>query len=234
MQTESSIDNRRARGEATKSALMRAAEKLSADNGVENVSIREIVAEADQKNESALQYHFKNLNGLLKAIHVERGRAIETKRKAMLTETLERSAHPSLRDLCRLMIEPTFFLARGSAEFRRYVKAFGHQLALTDASPLNLSTKMDRGRALGPLLKAALPHLTKDDYIVRMESAIRLTSASMHHQARQRSAFRGAESDLFLNNLLDALSGLLSAPVSPETKKAKASQKKTKQATEPK
>jgi len=208
---------------------MRAAEKLSADNGVENVSIREIVAAAGQKNESALQYHFKNLSGLLHAIHIERGRTIEAKREEMLTATLERSANPSLRELCRLMIEPTFLLARGSAEFRRYVKAFGHQLALNDASPLNLQIKLERGQNLGPLLKAALPLLTKDDYRARMESAIRLSSASMHYQARQRNAFRGAESDLFLNNLLDALSGLLSAPVSAETKKAKsATTKKTK------
>jgi len=226
MEAETSIDNRRARGEATKSALMRAAEKLSADNGVENVSIREIVAQAGQKNESALQYHFKNLKGLLHAIHAERGQHIEARREQMLTATLERSANPSLRELCRLMIEPTFMLARGSADFRRYVKAFGHQLALTDASPLDLSNKMERGRTLGPLIKAALPHLTKEDYIPRMESAIRLSSASMHHQARQRNAFRGPDSDLFLNNLLDALSGLLSAPVSPETRKAKTSQRK--------
>ena len=40
---------------------MRAAEKLIAQAGVENVSIRKIIAAAGQKNESALQYHFKNL-----------------------------------------------------------------------------------------------------------------------------------------------------------------------------
>ena len=66
---KSSIDNRRARSEATKHALMRAAEKLVADGGMENLSIREIVAIANQKNESALQYHFKNLTGLLNFKH---------------------------------------------------------------------------------------------------------------------------------------------------------------------
>jgi len=221
MSAQPSTDNRRARGEATKNALMRAAEKLIAEGGVENVSIREIVAAADQKNESAMQYHFKNLTGLLKAIHIERAAVVEEKRAELLAATLERTEEPSLRELCRLMIEPIFVLARGNPEFRRYIKAFGHQLALSDTSPLTWLHNKDRGRALMPLLKAVLPHLTKDDYLARMEAAIRLISASMHHQAKQKSAFRGEQADLFLNNLLDALSGLLSAPVSAETRAAK-------------
>ena len=221
MSAQPSTDNRRARGEATKNALMRAAEKLIAQGGVENVSIREIVAAADQKNESALQYHFKNLTGLLEAIHIERAVTVENKRAELLAATLARTEEPSLRDLCGLMIEPTFQLARSNPEFRRYIKAFGHQLALSDTSPLTGLQNKDRGRALAPLLKKELPHLTKDDYRARMEAAIRLSSASMHHQAKQKNAFRGEQSDLFLNNLLDALTGLLSAPVSPETRAVK-------------
>ena len=104
---KSSIDNRRARSEATKHALMRAAEKLVADGGMENLSIRKIVAIANQKNESALQYHFKNLTGLLNAIHSERAEQIQARRSAILTETLRNSPEPSLRQLCLLMVGPT-------------------------------------------------------------------------------------------------------------------------------
>jgi len=39
----------------------------------------------------------------------------------------------------------------------------------------------------------------------------------MYQQATKTNAFRGQQSDLFLNHLLDALVGLLSAPVSSET-----------------
>ena len=52
---QKNLDSRQARSEATKSALMRAAEKLIAENGVENVSISDIVTVAKQKNQSALQ-----------------------------------------------------------------------------------------------------------------------------------------------------------------------------------
>lgn len=218
---EKTLDSRRARSEATKSALMRAAEKLIAERGVENVSIREIVSAAQQKNESALQYHFKNLSGLLSAIHEERTAQIQTRRAELLEALLTTNPKPSLRQLSRLMFEPIFQLARGDVAIRRYVQAFGHELVMADASPLKLVSRQGGGGAsgakLGALLKEALPHLSAADYRRRMEAAVVLCSASMYRQARAQNAFRGPQSELFFNHLLDAVVGLLSAPVSPET-----------------
>lgn len=214
-------DSRRARSEVTKNALMRAAEKLIAEAGVENISIREIVAVAGQKNESALQYHFGNLTGLLDAIHLQRSEQVQTKRAEFLSVVLKTSSEPSLRQLCALMVEPTFYLARSDAEFRRYIKAFGHKLAISDISPLKAATAKGGGGASGQqtgvLLREVLPHLSGDHYLNRMEAAVMLCSASMYHQAKQNNAFRGLQSDLFIHNLIDALVGLLSAPVSAAT-----------------
>ena len=200
---------------------MRAAEKLIAQSGVENISIKEIVATAGQKNESALQYHFKHLTGLLGAIHAERSEQVQAKRATRLATVLEQSSKPSLRQLCALMVEPTFELARANVEFRRYVKAFGHELAISETSPLKVvSTKGgggESGQQTGILLRTALAHLEEEVYRRRMEAAIMLCSTSMHHQARQKNAFRGHQSDVFLHNLIDALVGLLSAALSPET-----------------
>ena len=204
---------------------MRAAEKLIAERGVENISIRDIVAAANQKNESALQYHFKNLTGLLDAIHAERSEQVQAQRAESLAALLTKTSAPSLRQLCILMVEPTFQLARASVEFRRYIKAFGHKLAISDSSPLKAVSRQGggglSGQQIGTLLRKALPHLDEEAYRRRMEAAIMLCSASMYHQARQKNAFRGKQSDLFLHNLVDALAGLLSAPISPETQALK-------------
>lgn len=200
---------------------MRAAEKLIAAGGVENVSIREIVAAAGQKNESALQYHFKNLSGLLHAIHDERSEQVRAKRTELLNAVLARTPEPSLRQLCSLMVTPTFQLARGNVDFRRYIKAFGHELALAESSPLKAVSGKggggESGQRMAGLLKRALPHLDAEDYRRRMDAAVMLCSASMYQQARQKNAFRGHQSELFLHSLLDALFGLLGAPVSPDT-----------------
>ena len=219
---QKTIDNRKARSDATKNALMRATEKLVAERGVENISIKEIVAEAGQKNESALQYHFQNLTGLLRAIHDERSEQVHQKRAELLADVLKNSNPLKLRDICLLMVRPTFELARSNVEFRRYVKAFGHELALSEPSPLKMAVRSggggESGAQMGELLKAALPHLNEEAYHRRLEAAVMLCSASMYHQARQKSAFRGRQSELFLHNLVDALCGLLGAEVSQETK----------------
>ncbi len=215
-------DSRRARSEATQAALMRAAEKLIAERGVENVSIRDIVGAAGQKNESALQYHFKSFAGLLRAIHAQRAEETQARRAALIDKLLETTPEPTLRDICMLMVRPTFELAQSDAAYRRYVKAFGHELVLADTSPLAMATRQGgggvSGQQVGTLLRQALSHLDEAGFRRRMDAAVRLCSSSMYHQARQKNAFRGAQADLFLHSLIDALAGLLSAPESEETR----------------
>ena len=55
------------RGESTWLALMRAAENLIAERGIENVAVAHIVREAGQNNASALQCHFGRLQGIVEA-----------------------------------------------------------------------------------------------------------------------------------------------------------------------
>jgi AcrR family transcriptional regulator len=215
-------NSRRARSQTTQAALMKAAEKLISERGIENVAIRDIVSAAGQKNESALQYHFNSFTGLIKAVHDKRAHEIQAKRAELLDALLADSPEPTLRQICALMVQPVFELARSSVEFRRYVKAFGHELVLTETSPLS---KVDAGGRAGPsgrqiaqLLKQTLSHLDADAYRRRMDAAVRLCAGSMYHQAKQKSAFRGRQADIFLHDLIDALVGLLSAPVSQETR----------------
>lgn len=216
------MDTRDARSKATQTALMRAAEKLIADKGIGNASIRAIINAAGQKNESALQYHFHSLQGLISALHASRDAQIQERRAAHLHDLLARNPNPSLRDICLLMVEPAFQLARTHPDFRRYIKAFGHDITVTDEPALDLVSRKGGASAqqTGRLLRAALPHLSEPAFRRRMDGALRFISASMVHHAHQKSAFRGASSDLFLNSLIDALVGLLSAPESEATKAA--------------
>jgi AcrR family transcriptional regulator len=214
------MSRREARSRATQAALMRAAEKLIARKGIENVTLREIVTAAGQKNESALQYHFGNLNGLIRALHASREAEIQGRREALLADLLTETATPSLRQICRVMVRPAFELARSNPDFRRYVQAFGHDITLADESALTLINRKG-GRSIaqtGSLLRAALPHLDEAAFRRRMDAALRFVAASMVHQARRRNGFRGAEGEIFFASLIDALEGLLGAPESAETK----------------
>ncbi len=199
---------------------MAAAEQLIAEHGIESVSIRQIVSAAGQKNESALQYHFGNLNGLISAIHRARAAQVEAGRSALVQALMQASPSPPLRALCAAMVQPAFDLARSRPDFRRYLRAFGHEMALAD-STLQLAARKggDSMQQLAGLLRAALPHLNDAGYRRRMETAARLCATAMYHEARRGNGFRGDQGQLFLHSLLDALTGLLSAPESEQTRR---------------
>lgn len=220
--TLTKADHRQARGAATRQALMRAAERLISERGLAAVTIRDILTVAEQKNTSALQYHFTNLQGLIAAIHTERSKETQAKRAQLLGDLLSKVERPELRQICQLMVQPTFDLARARVDFRRYIKAFGHELVLAETSALSQVNRMGgggvSGEQLAKLLRTALTHLDEAAYRRRLESAVRLCAASMYHHARQKNAFRGQDAALFLNSLIDALVGLLSAPESDETR----------------
>jgi AcrR family transcriptional regulator len=207
------------RGEATRLALIKAAEKLIAENGSSNVTIREILEQAGQKNESALQYHFKNMQGLVAATHRFRDEQIVEVRLAYLADLAAKPQPPELRDIAYVMVAPTFGLAREHADFRRYMRAFSLQLASGEGRVLVSVRKTtgDTDAQIRSLLQRALPHLDAEGYERRLEAAIRFVSVSMHAHSQQPNAFRGKTSDLFFESLLDALVGLLGAKESPRT-----------------
>jgi len=216
------LDGQKTRSLATQQALMKATELLVAKKGIQNISIKEIVTVAGQKNESALQYHFGNLQGLISAIHAARNQQIQEMRGKQLSDLVSCQVNPTLRELCRLMVLPTFELAKSDSRFKRYVASFSHELALTEDSALTKASKSggggESGQKIGELLRTALPHLDELTYRRRMDLAVRMCSIAMGNHARQKSAFKEPEAGMFLSNLIDAMEGLLTAPVSEETK----------------
>jgi len=214
----SETNGQKVRSLATQTVLMEAAESLIAEHGVHNVSIKDIVQKANQKNPSVLQYHFKSLQGLVDAIHERRHKQTHLMRGQMLEELEAAKSDITLRDLCRLMVNPAFELAKSDAQFRKYTAAFSHEIVLANDSAL---VKVGRsggggesGTRVGNLLRAALPHLDEPTYRARMDLAVRMSSAAVGNHMQQKKPMKGPKADFFIDNLVDALEGLLNAPSS--------------------
>lgn len=209
---------RRKRGDVTRERLMRAAELLIAQDGIENVTVRAIVLEAGQKNESALQYHFQNRSGLLDAIHKQRNAEVRTYREALLQPYLQGQT-PDLRDICQLMVKPSYTLAREDTGFRHYVRGFGPRIAQS-SRPIQMV--FDNASSEGvTFLLDHLHRLVKEMpeaiFLARLESTLRFVSLSMSHQAGPSRGFASTQGDRFISNLQDAMAGIMSAPLSTET-----------------
>ncbi|NQY02857.1 MAG: TetR/AcrR family transcriptional regulator [Halieaceae bacterium] len=207
---------RRSKSEQTRSALMRSAEQLFASKGVHNVTSRAIVEASGQKNESALQYHFGNREGLIREIHGYWATEIGRLRGGML-ESLHNDA--SLRDIVEFMVTPPFALGRTNPDFRCYIRAFGPEVVLSELPAINAMLRERGAQEIPRLLQDRLPQLSSSALAARLDSAVRLASLSMAQHARQPNAFEGREAQLFLHRLMDSLVGLLGIEVSEETKK---------------
>lgn len=89
--------------EATREAILTAAERLFAERGVYNVSNRQISDAAGQGNTAAVNYHFGNKIDLVRAISRRHTEQIELIRDRLVAETV---GSAELRDWVACMVRP--------------------------------------------------------------------------------------------------------------------------------
>ena len=90
---------------ATRARIVAAAERLFAERGVDAVSLVEIGKAAEQRNRSAVQYHFGDKRGVIHAILDKHTPGIEVRRHEMLDE-LEDADALTLRSLVEVLVLP--------------------------------------------------------------------------------------------------------------------------------
>jgi len=112
------MEDKPKRADVTRAALIRAAEKLIASKGLADVSTREILKTAGQRNQSALQYHFGSKNGLIKAAVNERTLSIDARRLELMENIGD---PPSFHDVCEILIKPLAELAENPDAGKDYL-----------------------------------------------------------------------------------------------------------------
>ncbi|WP_344833769.1 helix-turn-helix domain-containing protein [Actinocorallia longicatena] len=90
-------------------ALLAAAERLFAEQGVDATSLRAVMAEAGT-NVAAVRYHFGSKDDLLAALIRTRSEEVGRAREDLLT-ALEASPEPTARGLAATLVEPVAALA---------------------------------------------------------------------------------------------------------------------------
>ncbi|MGG7565505.1 TetR/AcrR family transcriptional regulator [Rhodovulum sp. DZ06] len=139
--------------------MLEAAERLYALKGVDAASIRQINAEAGQKNGSAVHNHFGSREGLIDAILELRTGARDKLRLEMLDALKEGAgdALPAIRGVAEAMVRPQFEeLTLGARTcHRRFVKQVHQRHELMDKV---LSNRHDLGlRDCFRLIRRRLP-----------------------------------------------------------------------------
>ena len=95
-----------ARGEATRAVLIVEGERLFSERGIASVTLKEVAHAAGQRNNTAIQYHFGNKEGLLRAITVQRARVTEETRSELLARAARSPSGYTVENLVAAMVLP--------------------------------------------------------------------------------------------------------------------------------
>src|SRR5262249_17224486 len=126
--------------ERTRVNLMKAAERLFGDYGIDAVGLRAVCEAAHQKNNNAVQYHFGDKLGLLRAIFDWRETQLQPMRQAMLEQGEAQQRLGDVRWLLRVMFEPNFRLYRDQHDVS-YIKL--HAAYITTHRPRGVPHPVD-------------------------------------------------------------------------------------------
>ncbi|MGI5169201.1 TetR/AcrR family transcriptional regulator [Spirillospora sp. CA-253888] len=199
-------------GTATRERLLDAAQRLYAERGLDAVSLREINQAAGARNATAVQYHFTDRAGIVAAILARHLPEVDARRHALL-DAYEAVGDPDVRALAAALVRP---LAARLADpgGREFLQVWAAVLG-RPRQPVPAGALADAADSIGRWRALAEPLLTPDAVrLHRRFTAILVASTELARRARSGPH---ADDRLFTSYLIDVVTAVLAAPVSPET-----------------
>lgn len=196
-------------GEENRLRILRAAERLMAERGIDGVSLREINRAAGQKNASAIQYHFGGRDQLLLAVLARHQRISGPRRDELLDRWEERGARPQdVRGLAEALVVPVVERLADPDGGRQYVQVadefYSRARSIADlgdnADPASSMARWHR------LVVQALPE-SEGRYPTRFP-AVRL---AIGETARRAQDPPRDDDERFAEHLTDLVTGLLTS-----------------------
>lgn len=200
--------------------LIAAAERLFSARGIDGVSLREITREANQRNTTALQYHFGDRDGLLRALVEKHMDTVAVRRAALLDNLEGRSGHTA-RDAASILVQPLI---------SKLVSDDGGPAFLQIGAELLNRTQrnIDASEPVGPIIYDSLNSLDRWSETFETVMPPGATGAPLHRRfavirfahieiGRRARVGPPINVPLFTSQLIDMVAGLLTAELSPET-----------------
>jgi len=205
----------------SREAIILAAERLFAERGINGVSLREVAAEAGQRNNSAVAYHFTSREGLVEAIFRYRMARIDERRRALLVALDASGRGDDLDGLMEAVVHPLAESLGHDDGVSWYARFLRQVLADPDfdavSPPLDdvthgLRTVIDR-------LDRRLRRLPEELRGHRVALAFQLVvTALADYEAALASSRPALPAPLIAADVVDAATAVLAAPVSDATR----------------
>jgi AcrR family transcriptional regulator len=199
--------------DGTRARLISAAERLFAERGIDGVSLREINRASGARNAVAVQYHFEDREGVVRAVIAKHRPAVEAKRHELL-DAYEAAGEDDLWTLAGCLVRPLAAKLADPDGGPEYLQIHAELVNRTSPErraepPPAADDSIQRWRALvGPFLGEDAERLHRRFTVIRFSAA---------EIGRRASSGPRADDRLFVSHLIDLVTALLVAPSSEET-----------------
>jgi AcrR family transcriptional regulator len=199
----------------TPDLLLDAAARLFAERGIDNVSIAEIVRAADQRNASAVHYHFGNRDEVLRALLARHVPAIAARRHELL-ERARRRPDDDVRSAAEAVVRPVTEFAQYGWRERAYLQIGSEVAGVIDRTTPEVRRLLSQtdGPSAWDLLRERCPDVPPDLWRVRREICVVFIGRAAADRARLLDRGGAADvlsDDRFVDNLVDMVVGAMTA-----------------------
>jgi AcrR family transcriptional regulator len=207
----------------TRLALICAAERLFAEQGLQKTSLRQINQEAGQRNESAIHYHFGSREAVIAAIIELRTRPVNEDRLQMLADARAKAGDAPLSSvaIAEILVLPLVRALAANPGENHYLR-FLTQLSLDRASRQRVSG----GPYDTSVVQCLNEFIRSKPYFPRQVQHQRFVAASLVmnrmlaileeiSQAKRGRSSTVLDGQVRVANIIDMVVGLLDAPISP-------------------
>lgn len=202
----------------TKSAIMDSAEFLMAEHGIDGVSLREILRDAEA-NPAALNYHFNSKDGLIQAILDRRGHGVRVRRLELLRALENSHTTPTIAELIDAVVDPLLEFLHDEGESGRRFLRF---LARLQSDRTGIIQQMEKEhfpemrRSIRRVIGTACSHLSVKEQTRRLDMVLDTLYQSLANADVMSKDWHGndhgADLDDHVSTLKRFLRGGLSEP----------------------
>jgi AcrR family transcriptional regulator len=199
----------------TRSKFIAAAEKLYGTKGLDQVKTKDLLREVGQKNESALQYHFGNREGLIDATVCARLQDIDKRRLELFAQAEADGMLKDLPTLISVMVSPFIEQLKDPEQGRSVIRFLSQILGRPGFAPADTIEKFGlEGMKKVHRLVMNLPHEISNDVTRQRDN--QTFNFAIHTLKMWSEGSSALDYDLMAEDLLTCLHAIATAPA-PKT-----------------
>ena len=212
----------RAGSEETRNQIKAAAQMLFASQGIDAVTVQQIVDAAGQRNNAALYYHFRTKEELIRQMVVDGAAVLDARRREMLDDMEKRGGPASIREVMLILFMPVIELGederwRGYVRFTSHLQA-SNPTALRDA----LNNRWNAGYVecvnhLKRMLPGPAAIVEQRLSMLAIYSNAVLSAHEAARESRNTRSSRLWSQPFTIENILDMLEAAITCPPSQAT-----------------